>query len=460
VFRVRDVAASIGYYCDRRGWTKRWQHEEGKPIIAEVERGDLVIILDSESVVPKPEGPSVITVSLHPGALGEAFRGAITMGARRRHLVHQLQAGRLMTNHERRSSPILILAAATCAGVGACGSSSGDVTPADAGVPSPSVASCSEGWRPIIPPQESASNPRGPLRWQQNRLYFVDGRSSQITSLAETGGSPSPLSEDSVWAFWIEGDHALYTSVGKGNGVLLSVPLTGGAPSVLVDAHDGSPTSVHSFTQAVDGSFFYWDIARVETTDVYRIPRAGGMAQQLATLPTPLLERLTLTAAGLLASTIAGDAYLVRTDGGEARPLPRDGKPLGASADGVLWSRSRRGVGVDVLRTRLDAAAPEDFWPTHPPALVPTRAWPDGNGGWVVAALETFSDGAEHESVWLVDANQQGTRAACDPVGGPGTGYLGTDPAIAPDAFYLPAVDLRAEPRPTWTIIRVPRSSP
>jgi catechol 2,3-dioxygenase-like lactoylglutathione lyase family enzyme len=79
VVRVRDVAASIAYYRDKLGCTTRWQHGDDRPIIAEVERRDLAIILDSESVVPKPEGPSVITLSVDPpetlGALHREFVG-------------------------------------------------------------------------------------------------------------------------------------------------------------------------------------------------------------------------------------------------------------------------------------------------------------------------------------------------------------------------------------------------
>ena len=64
VFRVRDVAASVAYYCEKLGCSKRWEHGEDGPIIAEVERGDLSVILDSKSVVPKPAGPSVVTLSV------------------------------------------------------------------------------------------------------------------------------------------------------------------------------------------------------------------------------------------------------------------------------------------------------------------------------------------------------------------------------------------------------------
>jgi uncharacterized glyoxalase superfamily protein PhnB len=81
VIRVRDVAASIAYYCDKLGCVTRWQHPEGKPIIAEVERGDLAIILDSESVVQKPSGSSVITLSVEPETLEALHREFMDRGA-------------------------------------------------------------------------------------------------------------------------------------------------------------------------------------------------------------------------------------------------------------------------------------------------------------------------------------------------------------------------------------------
>jgi|SRR5882724_907781 len=82
MFRVRDVAASVAYYCEKLGCTKRWDHGKERPIIAEVERGDLAIILDSESVVPKPQGPSVITLSLHRPTLGDLHRELAGRGAK------------------------------------------------------------------------------------------------------------------------------------------------------------------------------------------------------------------------------------------------------------------------------------------------------------------------------------------------------------------------------------------
>lgn len=80
VFRVRDVAASIAYYCERLGCEKRWAHGQDGLIIAEVERGDLSVILDSGSAVPKPSGPSVVTLSIE--GLDELYKELADRGAK------------------------------------------------------------------------------------------------------------------------------------------------------------------------------------------------------------------------------------------------------------------------------------------------------------------------------------------------------------------------------------------
>ena len=79
VFRVRDVVASVAYYCEKLGCRKRWDHGADGAIIAEVERGDLSVILDSGSVVPKPAGPSVLTLSIEN--VSELHRELIGRGA-------------------------------------------------------------------------------------------------------------------------------------------------------------------------------------------------------------------------------------------------------------------------------------------------------------------------------------------------------------------------------------------
>jgi hypothetical protein len=61
------------------GCRKRWDHGADGPIIAEVERGDLSVILDSESVVPKPAGRSVLTLSIEN--LSELHRELVGRGA-------------------------------------------------------------------------------------------------------------------------------------------------------------------------------------------------------------------------------------------------------------------------------------------------------------------------------------------------------------------------------------------
>ena len=79
VFHVRDVAASVAYYCEKLGCRKRWDHGADGPIIAEVERGDLSVILESESVVPKPPEPSVLTLSIEN--LSELHQELVGRGA-------------------------------------------------------------------------------------------------------------------------------------------------------------------------------------------------------------------------------------------------------------------------------------------------------------------------------------------------------------------------------------------
>src|SRR5262249_33733831 len=67
------------YYCEKLGCRKRWDHGASEPIIAEVERGDLSVILDSGSVVPKPVGSSVLTLSIEN--LGGLYRELVGRGA-------------------------------------------------------------------------------------------------------------------------------------------------------------------------------------------------------------------------------------------------------------------------------------------------------------------------------------------------------------------------------------------
>ncbi len=83
---VRDVSASTRYFCKTLGFDRNWRHPEDEPIIAQVGRNGLDIILDSGSAIPSAQSPSVLSMSLHDsdalGALYEEFssRGAATNG--------------------------------------------------------------------------------------------------------------------------------------------------------------------------------------------------------------------------------------------------------------------------------------------------------------------------------------------------------------------------------------------
>ena len=64
IFCVADVSASVAYYRDRLGFEPGWAHPETAPIIAQVGRDGLDLILDSGSVIPRAAIPSVVSVSV------------------------------------------------------------------------------------------------------------------------------------------------------------------------------------------------------------------------------------------------------------------------------------------------------------------------------------------------------------------------------------------------------------
>ena len=83
MFCVRDVGASIAYYCEKLGFEKSWDHGGEKPIIAQVGRNGLDIILDSASAIPRAATPTVLSMSLHePEKLGALHRELLGRGAK------------------------------------------------------------------------------------------------------------------------------------------------------------------------------------------------------------------------------------------------------------------------------------------------------------------------------------------------------------------------------------------
>ena len=81
VFHVRDVAASVAYYCEKLGFSKNWG-EDSEPIIAQVGRGDLEIILESEAAMPTAAVPSVLSATLRENRLDALHEELRDLGAK------------------------------------------------------------------------------------------------------------------------------------------------------------------------------------------------------------------------------------------------------------------------------------------------------------------------------------------------------------------------------------------
>jgi len=65
VFHVTDVEASVHYYVDRLGFVTAWRHEEeGKLIVAQVERDGCALILACN--LSKQVGNGTMFISLNP----------------------------------------------------------------------------------------------------------------------------------------------------------------------------------------------------------------------------------------------------------------------------------------------------------------------------------------------------------------------------------------------------------
>jgi catechol 2,3-dioxygenase-like lactoylglutathione lyase family enzyme len=64
VLHVADGAASIAFYVERLGFTSAWRHDEdGKPVVAQVERQGCALILSSQW--PDKVGRGLVFVSLN-----------------------------------------------------------------------------------------------------------------------------------------------------------------------------------------------------------------------------------------------------------------------------------------------------------------------------------------------------------------------------------------------------------
>jgi uncharacterized glyoxalase superfamily protein PhnB len=63
VLHVTDVSASIRFYVERFGFTNSWNHDEdGKPVVAQVERQGCALILSNQW--PEKVGKGLVFISL------------------------------------------------------------------------------------------------------------------------------------------------------------------------------------------------------------------------------------------------------------------------------------------------------------------------------------------------------------------------------------------------------------
>ncbi len=80
IFFVRDLAASLRYYCDVLGFEMKWAHGDDRPCIAQVDRDGIELILDQDSDLPAASPRSVIAMELHAydqlGALHDELQAA------------------------------------------------------------------------------------------------------------------------------------------------------------------------------------------------------------------------------------------------------------------------------------------------------------------------------------------------------------------------------------------------
>ena len=92
-----------------------------------------------------------------------------------------------------------------------------------------------------------------------------------------------------------------------------------------------------------------------------------------------------------------------------------------------------------MFRAPIDGSPAQPFWTSKLARFHPGALMPDSSGGWIVEGEEPFDDGAIHASVWLLDAQQRGTRLACDPTAGGLLAGLSRPNAlsVAPDAAYV-----------------------
>jgi hypothetical protein len=300
--------------------------------------------------------------------------------------------------------------------------------------------------------------------WRNGILYFnVSGVPSRIMSVPDSGGAMTTLVDD-AWGekLWVEGEDLVYAT----NDTLYAVPFAGGPPRVLAKGNtplESAGVDAWIPDLDLDDGFLYWETLTWgkdgQDLTVARVPRSGGAAQPLADLG--------VSQDALMSLKIVGDDLVLTGDGGKAYAMPKAGGPtralaaqdsagvlVGIDSVGPIW----RGFSAD-LHTTLVCADTEggssELWPTKPPAF--TREFVAPAAEMLIAGgTEKFSDGANHTSIFALDAaGSHGDRIACSP------GEDSEDTAVravtaSPTAYFVAVESFGAGPL-AWSVVRIPR---
>jgi hypothetical protein len=363
-------------------------------------------------------------------------------------------------------APVLAFAVALAIVVSAFGAScDGGAAP-----PPPStIESCKPGWQPLTSPRPFVA-PRNLAAHGNELIYEVAGDASsgfqsQIEAQAMTGGAPRVVATAQVWSLWVEGDQVYYAS----NTTLGHVPVAGGATSEMLlgpPVTPNAPVFGHLLTPA---DFIWWQLVygnggAPSHNEIWAAARAGGDPRLVASVETDgLFEGFVLADDTVLAAGEDSQAWAVPVAGGAPRGLTASGiRFAGLEKDGAY------GYDIDqpydpafekysMHRSPVDGGAAVRFWPALPARVVPDHIWADGDGGWLVSALEIFDDALAHRSIFLLDASEKATRVACDPSTIAGD-LVSVRPVFTPDSAYFIDENVADPPHATWRLMQVSRA--
>jgi hypothetical protein len=198
--------------------------------------------------------------------------------------------------------------------------------------------------------------------------------------------------------------------------------------------------------------------------ELWAVARAGGDPRLLAKVETDgFFEGFVLADDTVLAAGDDSQAWAVPVAGGAPRALAPPGiRFSGLEKDGAY------GYAVDqpydpafenyrMQRSPIDGGAALPFWPDLPARVGPDHVWADGDGGWLVSALEIFDDGLAHRSIFLLDATEKATRVACNP-STIADDLVSVRPVFTPDSAYFIDEDFADLSHATWRLMQVPRA--